>query len=411
MTAAPRRLRIAQVAPPVERVPPLAYGGTERIVHELTTELVKRGHDVTVFASGDSDVPARLIPTVDRALRPAGVESDSSGWFLSTVQAVMDHISEFDIVHSHLEWWSIPMARVSPIPVVSTFHGRIDLPWSDRLFADPPEGLVAISRNQASVHPDVPWTVIHNGLTLDGAPFQDQRSDAFCFVGRVDPEKGTLDAIDIALRAGRPLRIAAKVGNLPDQRAYYDEVFKPALARAGRDVEYLGELEPEDRDHLFADSYATLMPGAWPEPFGLVSIESLACGTPVIARRVGALPEIIREGVDGFFGDDTIGMAFHADRVAGLDRLAIRERVLERFSAARMTDRYEELYARLIGHRRSGAAGPLPVPGVEAAAPAARASTAHSSGQPEATGPFDGLASGRVPREVGTREPAIPGRG
>lgn len=354
MTAAPRRLRIAQVAPPLERVPPLKYGGTERIVHELTTQLVERGHEVTVFASGDSDVPGTLVPTVDRALRPAGVEADSSGWFLSTVQQVLDRAADFDVIHSHLEWWSLPLARVSPTPVVSTFHGRLDLPWSEVLFRDAPDGLVAISRSQSSVHPNVPWTVIHNGLTLDGAPFQTTRSDAFCFVGRVDPEKGAVEAIEIAKRAGRPLRIAAKVGNLPEQRAYYEDVFRPALEGAGSGVEYLGELNPVDRDHLFADSYATLMPGAWPEPFGLVSIESLACGTPVIARRVGALPEIIREGVDGFFGDDAMGMAFHADGIAGLDRQAIRERVLERFSAARMTDRYEELYARTIGHRRGG---------------------------------------------------------
>jgi len=376
-------LRIAQVAPPVERVPPEAYGGTERIVHELTTELVKRGHDVTVFASGDSDVPARLIPTVDRALRPAGIESDSSGWFLATVQAVLDRASEFDVIHSHLEWWSVPLARVSPTPVVSTFHGRLDLPFADRLFQDPPRGLVAISRNQASVHPGVPWTIIHNGLTLDGAPFQTDRTDAFCFVGRVDPEKGVVEAMDIAARAGRPIRIAAKVGNMPRQRAFYEEVFKPALARAGSNVEYLGELSPRDRDQLFAESYATLMPGAWPEPFGLVSIESLACGTPVIARRVGALPEIIRDGVDGFFGDDAMGMAFHADRIGELDRRAIRERVIERFSAARMTDRYEELYERRIAQAGNGGSvpdGPAPggPPGIEivGAAEAATASAA-----------------------------------
>jgi glycosyltransferase involved in cell wall biosynthesis len=361
MTAAPRRLRIAQVAPPLERVPPLAYGGTERIVHELCAELVRRGHDLTVFASGDSDVPGRHIQTVDRALRPAGVEADSSGWFLSTVQQVLDHADEFDVIHSHLEWWSLPLARVSATPVVSTFHGRLDLPWSDVLFRKPPDGLVAISRSQSSVHPNVPWTVIHNGLTLDGAPFQSRRSEAFCFVGRVDPEKGAVEAIEIAKRAGRPLRIAAKVGNMADQRAYYEDVFRPALEAAGPTVEYLGEVTPDDRDALFADSYATLMPGAWPEPFGLVSIESLACGTPVIARRVGALPEIIREGVDGFFGDDVIAMAFHADAIAGLDRVAIRERVLERFSAARMTDRYEELYARTIAHHRPGAANPAAV--------------------------------------------------
>lgn len=349
MSAAPRRLRIAQVAPPIERVPPVAYGGTERVIHELTTELVRRGHDVTVFASGDSDVPCRLVPTVEKALRPAGVEADSGGWFATTVKMVAEQAADFDIIHSHLEWWSVPLARMSTVPVVATFHGRLDLPFADKIFAGAEQGMVAISRHQASTHPEVPWTIIHNGLTLDRAPFVEKPGEAFCFVGRVDPEKGITEAMDIAQRAGRPLKIAAKVGNIAKQRAYYEDVFKPALKKAGRSIEYLGELKPAERDQLFAESYGTLMPGAWPEPFGLVSIESLATGTPVIARRVGALPEIIREGVDGFFGDDAAAMAFYADRLGSLDRAAIRERVIERFSATRMTDRYEELYARMVG--------------------------------------------------------------
>jgi len=245
----------------------------------------------------------------------------------------------------------MPLARTSTVPVVSTFHGRLDLPWADRLFTNAPTGMVAISRHQASTHPDVPWTIIHNGLRLDGAPFIEQPGEEFCFVGRVDPEKGVVEAMDIAQRAGRRLRIAAKVGNMGRQRAYYDDVFMPALKKAGSSVEYLGELQPAERDRLFAESYATLMPGAWPEPFGLVSIESLACGTPVLARRVGGLPEIIREGVDGFFGDDAAAIAFYADRVGDLDRRAIRERVLDRFSAARMADRYEELYVRMLAER------------------------------------------------------------
>ena len=290
MGSATRRLRIAQVAPPVERVPPAAYGGTERVVDELTRQLVDRGHDVALVASGDSDVPARLIPTVERALRPAGIESNAGAWFATTVKMVVEQASEFDIVHSHLEWWSIPLSRLLPIPTVATFHGRLDLPWADRLLRDAPDGMVAISRHQASTHPDVPWTIIHNGLTLDRAPFVEEPGDAFCFVGRVDAEKGIIEAIEIALRAGRRLRIAAKVGNLARQRDYYESVFRPALQRAGRSVEYLGELQPAERDQLFAESYATLMPGAWPEPFGLVSIESLACGTPVLARRPRARP-------------------------------------------------------------------------------------------------------------------------
>ncbi|MEA2673447.1 MAG: hypothetical protein QOI92_639 [Chloroflexota bacterium] len=340
-------LRIAQVAPPIERVPPLGYGGTEQIVYELTAELVRRGHDVTVFASGDSEVPCRLIPTVETALRPAGIESDAAGWFATTMQIVGEHAAEFDVIHSHLERWSLPLARTSSVPVVSTFHGRLDLPWAAQQFVDPPDGMVAISRSQASTHPDVPWTIIHNGLNFDRAPFGESPGDSFCFVGRVDPEKGIVEAIDVAQRVGRHLRIAAKVGNLARHRAYFDDVFQPALRRAGKSVEYLGELNREERDQLFSESYATIMPGAWPEPFGLVSIESLACGTPVLARRVGGLPEIIREGVDGFFGDDVAALAFFAERIPALDRGEIRASVLDRFSAARMADRYEALYARI----------------------------------------------------------------
>jgi glycosyltransferase involved in cell wall biosynthesis len=344
----PRRLRIAQVAPPLERVPPAAYGGTERVVFELTAELVRRGHDVTVIASGDSEVPCRLIPTVERALRPEGFGGDPSPYFLETLATVFDHASEFDVIHSHLEWWSLALGRVLPVPMASTFHGRLDVPWSRRLLTGNPSGLVAISRSQAAAHPNVDWSVIHNGLSLVSMPFATSRTEEFCFVGRVDAGKGILEAMEIAAMTGRNLRIAAKIGNLPEQRAYYDDVFEPALKKAGSLVEYLGELGPEDRNRLFSESYAALMPGAWPEPFGLVAIEALACGTPVLARRVGALPEIIRDGVDGFFGDDSMHLAYLSDNVGDLDRRAIRERVIDRFSAARMTDRYEELYGRLI---------------------------------------------------------------
>lgn len=352
-TPAARPLRIAQVAPPFERVPPAAYGGTERIVHELTVELVRRGHDVTVFASGDSDVPCRLIPTVDTPLRPAGIEADSTEAIDTTIALAVEHAHEFDVVHAHLERHSVDLVRALPVPVVATFHGRLDMPWTVEAFAEPIDGMVAISTHQAATHPEMPWTIIHNGLTLDDAPFQERPSDAFCFVGRADPEKGIVDAIEIALRAGRRLRIAAKVGNKPHQRSYYEDVFLPALEKAGPDVEYLGELSPADRDALFADSAATLMPGGWPEPFGLVSIESLACGTPVLARRVGGLPEIIREGIDGFFGDDVTAMVFYADRLGRLDRAAIRARVIDQFSAARMADRYEELYDRMVATGRA----------------------------------------------------------
>ena len=344
-----RPLRIAQVAPPMERVPPRAYGGTERIVHELVKELVLRGHEVTTFASGDSDVPGRLIPTVPDSLRPAGYAGDASPYFYLTIREVLDRASDFDLIHSHLEWASLLLARVSPVPVVSTFHGRLDLAWSEQSFASPTRGLVAISENQAATHPEVEWAgVVHNGLTLDDAPFDRRRSDALCFVGRMAPEKGIVEAIEIALATGRPLRIAAKIGpTAPGGGVLRGRL--PARPRGGRSsVEFLGEIEQAERDVLFAESYATLMPGSWPEPFGLVAIESLACGTPVIARRVGALPEIIRDGVDGFFGDDVEQLAFHVSRVEPLDRAAIRESVIDRFSAARMTDGYEAIYREML---------------------------------------------------------------
>jgi glycosyltransferase involved in cell wall biosynthesis len=365
------RLRIAQVAPPLERVPPRGYGGTERVIAELVRELVARGHEVTTFASGDSDVPGTLVETAPEALRPAGYGGDPSGWFVSTIQAVMAHGSEFDVIHSHLEWYSPMLAQASVVPVVSTFHGRLDHPWARSVLARAAGSYVAISESQASTHPEMAWAgIVHNGLDLRDAPFDRRRSEDLCFIGRVAPEKGIVDAMEIARLSGRRIRIAAKIGTTPYERGYYEDVFKPALEAAGTDVEFVGELEQAERDLLIADSYASLMPGSWPEPFGLVAIESLACGTPVIARRVGALPEIIRDGVDGFFGDDAAQLAYAVDRVETLDREEIRRSVHERFSATRMAEGYEAVYAAIRdGGERDGrvevrgeryTGGPLP---------------------------------------------------
>jgi glycosyltransferase involved in cell wall biosynthesis len=350
-----RPLRIAQVAPPLERVPPERYGGTERVMYELIVELVRRGHDVTTFASGDSEVPGRHVPTVPMALRPADFKDDPMGYFLTTMHAVLDSAHSFDLIHSHLEWPSLLLAKASSVPVVATFHGRLDLPWSRELLASPTSAsLVAISHSQASAHPDIDWTVVYNGLSLAGAPFERRRSEALCFVGRVAPEKGIVEAIEIAQLAGRPLRMAAKIAPTGRERDYYLEVFVPALEAAGSSVEFLGELSGPERDELLADSYAALMPGSWPEPFGLAAIEALACGTPVIARRVGGLAEIIRDGIDGFFGDDVTELAFKVPEVESLDRRAIRASVLERFSAERMADAYEAVYRRVLGRESNG---------------------------------------------------------
>ncbi len=353
-----RPLRIAQAAPPLERVPPRGYGGTERVMHALVRELVSRGHEVTTFASGDSDVPGRLVPTVDEALRPAGFGDDPSPWYLGTILSVLERAREFDVIHSHLEWYSTILSKVSPVPVVTTFHGRLDFPWARDLLIRGEGNYVAISRAHAATHPDIPWAgIVHNGLDLARAPFNPERGETLCFVGRVAPEKGIVDAIEIARRSGRRLRIAAKIGTTSPERKYYEDVFLPALAAAGETVEFLGEVSGEDRDRLFAESYATLMPGSWPEPFGLAAIESLACGTPLIARPAGALPEILRDGRDGFLGDDVAGLARLVDRVAALDRAAIRASVIERFSTARMADAYEAIYERLVATPSAGPDG------------------------------------------------------
>ena len=341
-------LRIAQVAPPFESVPPAAYGGTERVVDALTRELVARGHIVTLFASGDSDVPCELVPTVPRSVRALGPGGGAPGYYTSIIIQVLAQADAFDIIHTHLDFAGLLLAAAASVPVVSTFHGRLDAPYAATALALGGAGAVAISRSQAGFHPTVPWAgIVHNGLDLSGAPFERRRSDDLIFVGRITPEKGIVDAIEVARLSGRTLRIVAKIGPTGEEQAYAEEVFKPALGRA--DTEFIGELGGHDRDALLAGAYALLMPGAWPEPFGLTAIESLACGTPVIARKVGALPEIVRQGVDGFLADDVAEMAFRLVGVAELDRSAIRDSVLERFSAARMTDGYEAIYRRRIG--------------------------------------------------------------
>lgn len=341
-------MRIGLVAPPFERVPPVAYGGTERIVHALAVELDRMGHSVTVFASGDSVVPGRLVPTVPSPVRDTGAAGiHAIPWLTATLMTAMDGVEDLDILHSHVDWAGLILGHRAPVPVVATFHGRVDVSGSRGLLAASRCHHVAISADQAATHPTARWAaIVHNGLDLRDAPFTTERSEDLCFVGRLMPEKGIVEALEVARLTGRHLRIAAKVGTQPAEVEYFERVVKPAIAASN--AEHLGELSSAERDLLYATSHATLMPGNWPEPFGLVAIESLACGTPVIARHVGALPEIVRDGLDGYFGDDPQQMAFHVADVEHLDRASIRSSVLERFSATRMAEGYLAVYRRAL---------------------------------------------------------------
>jgi glycosyltransferase involved in cell wall biosynthesis len=350
MTGADRargeKLRIGLISGPSVRIPPPGYAGTERIVTVLLQELVNRGHDVTLIGPGDSEVPCRVIPTIDRALWSSGMRGDATPYIQVTVEKAWTAQAQFDVLHCHLDTLGFSLARHATTPVVHTLHGRLDLPGLPELFdefMDIP--LIAISESQRRWYPENNWiATVQHGLPLEEAPFSAEPGDYLAFVGRIAPEKGVDMAIELARRTDMPLRIAAKVHEVEEEQLF-DRHVAPAL-KDGR-VTFEGELATEPRDRLMAGALATVMLGAWPEPFGLVAIESMATGTPVIARRAGALPEIIRHGENGFLIDD-IGEADLAVREATkLDRANIRAEVIERFSVERMVDEYEAVYRML----------------------------------------------------------------
>ena len=339
-------LRIAMVAPPFLAVPPPRYGGTERIVGVLAEGLQQRGHDVTVFAAGDSRVKARLVPVVPESLWRHGIQADAAPFMKRIIDQVASYDAYFDVIHSHLEWHSFDFARHSPMAVVSTLHGRIDIgTTADIMPAYRDIRLIAISDRQRSFWPEHNWlATIHHGLPFDDTVLGTGAGGYLLFVGRITPEKGLDQAVELARRTGIPLLVVGKVIDSHELETYRT-VAEPA-ERAGI-ARFLGEVGPPARDELFADALATVMLGDWPEPFGLVAVESLATGTPLIARRAGALPEIVRHGVDGFVVDDIEAAVDAVAQVRGLDRARIRMDALNRFSSERMVDEYEAVFRKL----------------------------------------------------------------
>lgn len=338
-------MRIAQVAPLHESVPPHRYGGTERVVSYLTEELVRQGHEVTLYASGDSSTRARLVPGCRRSLRLDTACLDPLSHHVLMLERVFQRAASFDIVHFHVEYLHFPFARARPIPHVGTLHGRLDLPELHPLFdeyRDMP--LVSISRSQRTPLPALNWqAVVHHGLPPERYRFHPDRGDYLAFLGRISPEKRVDRAIDIATRAGLPLRVAAKVDRA--DREYFENVIEPLLDAPG--VEYIGEIGDEEKSDFLGNARALLFPIDWPEPFGLVMIEAMACGTPVIAYRNGSVPEVVEHGATGFVVERREDAIAAVRSAVSLSRARCRETFERRFTVQRMARDYLHLYERL----------------------------------------------------------------
>lgn len=339
-------MRIAQVATLYESVPPSAYGGIERVVSWLTEALVERGHDVTLFASGDSSTRGRLVKACPSALRLIEDTADPQAFHFAMLEQVVHSSSEFDVVHFHTDYQSFPFARRLSCPHLTTLHWRLDLPGLEplyRAFSDVP--LVSISQAQRAPLPWAGWIgTVYHGLPVDQLSLGDGGGGYLAFLGRIAPSKRPDLAIEIAERAGIPIKIAAKIDN--GDRWYYDGNIEP-LFHDPR-VEYRGELGDHEKNGFLGSARALLFPIDWPEPFGLVMIEALACGTPVIAFNRGSVPEIIEHGVTGFVVDDVQGALDALARLPEIDRAACRAAFEKRFTVDRMTDDYVDLYTQLV---------------------------------------------------------------
>jgi glycosyltransferase involved in cell wall biosynthesis len=339
-------MRIAQVAPLIESVPPKHYGGTERIVSYLTEELVRAGHDVTLFASGDSVTNARLIASCERSLRKNERCKDPVAREVLLVDHVIEYVNEFDLIHFHTGYLHFPVCRYLPVPHVTTLHGRLDLPdlipVFDRFRNEP---LISISNAQRQPLSWANWQeTIYHGLPKDLFTFQPKQGDYLAFLGRVSPEKRVDRAIEIAKRVSMPLKIAAKVDRA--DRRYFKREIEPLLAES--DAEWVGEISDQQKNEFLGNAYALLFPIDWPEPFGLVMIEAMACGTPIIAYQCGSVPEVMEDGVTGFIVRNQDDATQAVNSIRNLDRSRCREVFERRFTADRMASDYVDVYKQLI---------------------------------------------------------------
>ena len=343
-------MRIGLIAPPVSPIPPHGYAGTERIVGILAAGLHERGHEVTVFASGDSNLPCEVVPVVPTSLWKRGHRGLLRPFIDLSVARAWRECHRFDIMNAHVETAAFEMARWCGVPVVSTFHQRLDSDGVADLIDEFDEiPLIAISESQRRWSSTANWVAtIHHGLDFEGTPWRDEPGDYLLLVGRVTREKGVAEAIELAKRTGHRLVVAAKVREAEEQ-ALFESTLKPAIAEGI--VDWRGEVDERERDRLMAGALATLVLGGWPEPFGLVVVESMATGTPVIARRAGGYTETVEHGVNGFLIDDLEEARLAVERIRALSRREVRASVRERFSAERMTLAYESAFRKVLADR------------------------------------------------------------
>ena len=343
-------MRIAQVAPLAESVPPKLYGGTERVVSWLTEELVQLGHDVTLFASADSHTNASLVPVWPRALRLSRPAPDPYAPYSVLLSMLMDRVSSFDVIHCHIDWLHLPMLRYLEVPFLTTLHGRLDLGWiKTAMRSFPGAPFVSISENQRAPLPNVNWlATVYHGMPPDKLKPCYEPQGYFAFLGRITPEKGPEVAIRLAKASGRPLRIAAKIPR--GQNRYFKQRIEPMLDGDG--IEFIGEVDDRSKGAFLGNAAALLFPIDWPEPFGLVMIEAMACGTPVIAMRRGSVPEIIEDGVTGFVVDSEEEALAAIGRLGSIDRRRVRAEFERRFTARRMAQDYLRAYQSLSRQRQ-----------------------------------------------------------
>jgi glycosyltransferase involved in cell wall biosynthesis len=340
-------MRIAQVAPLFESIPPKLYGGTERVVSYLTEELVRLGHEVTLFASGDSETKAKLVAACQRALWQDSDCREPLPHHVRLMELVFQDVSRFDAIHFHCDYLHFPMLRRHPCPNVTTLHGRLHIPDLKPLFAEYQDvPLVSVSDCQRRPIPDANWrSTVYHGLPLNLHTYREKPGDYLAFLGRLSPEKRVDRAIEIARRTGMKLKIAAKI--YPEERAYFQEAIKPLLHDSQAWVEFIGEVGGKEKDEFLGKALALLFPVDWPEPFGLVMIEAMACGTPVIGWRNGSVPEVITDGLTGFVVDSLEAAVQAVERVPDIRRRTCRQVFEERFNVVRMTQDYVEVYRRL----------------------------------------------------------------